>query len=102
MILIRSDALRVAVGAAGPGSGRAIAWDAAHGWAAESAQADFVTFQPRFQPPREGQRIHLRPSPSSTNNKRPAERPAGRFVILIAEKPYRSCASCWKASARWV
>jgi hypothetical protein len=48
MILIRSDALRVAVGAAGPRSGRAIAWDAAHGRAAESAQADFVTFQPRF------------------------------------------------------
>ncbi len=31
------------------GCGRAIAWNAAHTRAAESAQADFVTLQPRFE-----------------------------------------------------
>jgi hypothetical protein len=35
------------------GCGREGAWDAAHSRAAESAEADFVTFQPRFQPPRD-------------------------------------------------
>jgi hypothetical protein len=35
------------------GCGRAGAWNAAHLLAAESAQADFVIFQPRFQPPQD-------------------------------------------------
>jgi len=52
---------RIAIGVRCSGCGRAAAWNAANRPAAESAQADFVPFQPRFQPPGRGRsRVRLR------------------------------------------